>query len=98
MSVAGKWKVTMDTPIGTQQLTWDLQPAHDGWQGVMESKAGTTALEHVEIHAGKISFTSRVDSPMGTIDLAFAGEFDGEQVRGTCRTLFGNSEFSGARA
>ena len=23
MSVAGKWNISMDTPIGTQKFTWD---------------------------------------------------------------------------
>ena len=32
MSVAGKWNISMDTPIGTQKFTWDLQEAGGGWQ------------------------------------------------------------------
>jgi carbon-monoxide dehydrogenase large subunit len=97
MSVAGKWKVTMQTPIGTQQFTWDLQLEQAGWRGTMDSRAGKTDLSDIVVDEDRVSFNSRVDSPMGTIDLAFEGSANGDTISGSCRTLFGNSEFSGVR-
>jgi hypothetical protein len=37
MSVAGKWQISMDTPIGTQKFTWDLQQAGAAWKGTMSA-------------------------------------------------------------
>lgn len=97
MSIAGKWKVSMDTPIGKQQLVWDLQAQDGGWRGTMESRAGVTALEGIQVEADRVSFSSRINGPMGVIDLSFEGTRDGDKISGTCRTLFGNSEFAGER-
>lgn len=97
MSVAGKWQVTMKTPIGTQQFTWGLQPGQGGWQGTMHSRAGTSELTNIVVEDSRVSFDSRVNSPMGAIDLAFEGSANDDTISGSCRTLFGNSDFSGVR-
>jgi hypothetical protein len=97
MSVAGKWKVTMQTPIGTQQFTWELKLVQAGWQGTMDSRAGQTDLSNIVVEEGRVSFGSRVNSPMGAIDLAFEGVANGDTITGSCRTLLGDSEFSGVR-
>lgn len=97
MNVAGKWSVTMQTPIGTQQFTWDLQRVQDVWQGTMDSRAGRTDLTNIAVEENRVAFNSRVDSPMGAIDLAFEGSANGDTISGSCRTLIGTSTFAGVR-
>src|SRR5688572_16982929 len=80
MSVAGKWQVAMDTPIGKQKFTWDLQQAGAGWKGSMDGQAGVTELTDIKVAGGDVSFGTRVNSPMGTIDLAFSGAATGDQI------------------
>ena len=97
MSVAGKWNVTMETPIGTQKFVWDLQSQAGAWSGTMAASTGTTALTNIEADGQKFSCESDVSSPMGSIHVAFSGEVNGDTVAGSCRTLFGSSTFSGTR-
>lgn len=98
MSVAGKWQLSMETPIGTQKFTWDLQQAGGGWKGTMDGQAGVTELTDIKVDGGNVSFGTRVNSPMGTIDLAFSGAAADNQIGGVCKTLFGDLRFSGQRA
>lgn len=97
MSVAGKWQVSMDTPIGKQQFSWDLQEAGGAWQGSMDGQAGVTPLTDIKVDGGNVSFGTRVNSPMGTIDLTFSGAAAGNQISGVCKTMFGDMRFSGQR-
>lgn len=97
MSVAGKWNVTMDTPIGTQKFVWDLQHAEGGWKGAMEGQTGRSELNAIKVDGNNFGFDTRVNSPMGAINLTFSGAVNGDQISGACKTMFGNSQFTGQR-
>ena len=97
MSVAGKWNISMDTPIGRQQFTWDLQPAGSSWKGTMVSQGGPSELTDIRVDGGSVDCRTQVNSPMGAIALAFTGSVSGDQISGTCKTLFGDQKFTGQR-
>ena len=97
MSVAGKWNVTMDTPIGRQKFVWDLQQSDDAWKGTMDGQAGKSDLNNIRVDGDSVGFDTRVNSPMGAINLTFDGSVSGDQISGTCKTMFGNTQFTGAR-
>ena len=98
MSIAGKWNVTMDTPIGTQKFSWDLQENGGAWTGTMNSQGGPSQLAGVKVEGDKLSFDTTVNSPMGSVNLAFNGAVSGANVTGVCKTMFGDIAFSGVRA
>jgi len=95
MSVAGKWKITMDTPIGTQRFTWDLSEAGGAWKGTMDSQGGVTQLGGIKVEGDSVAFDTTVNSPMGAIHLAFSGAVSGGKISGT---MFGDNQWSGERA
>lgn len=97
MSVAGKWQISMDTPIGTQKFTWDLQQAGGAWKGTMLAANGTSELGNLQVSGSSVGCNARVSTPLGQVDVTFEGAVDGDQIGGTCRTQFGNFQFSGAR-
>jgi hypothetical protein len=97
MNVEGKWNISMSTPIGTQKFTWELTPAGAGWKGTMVSQAGPSELTEIRVDGASVGCNSRVNSPMGAIDLQFSGSVTGDQISGTCKTLFGDQKFSGQR-
>ena len=97
MSVAGKWNVSMDTPIGRQQFGWDLQENGGAWSGVMDGPTGRADLKDIRVSGDSVAFDTRINSPMGAINLAFSGAVQGDQISGTCKTMFGNAQFSGTR-
>jgi hypothetical protein len=97
MSAAGKWNVTMDTPIGRQKFVWDLQQSGDAWRGTMDGQAGRSELNNIRVDGDSVGFETRVNSPMGAINLAFDGSISDDQISGTCKTVFGDTQFTGAR-
>jgi hypothetical protein len=98
MSVAGKWNVSMDTPIGTQKFVWELQEAGGGWVGTMDAQTGRAELTQIKVNGDDVAFETRINSPMGAIHLTFQGVVSGDQISGACKTTFGNSQFTGSRA
>jgi hypothetical protein len=97
MSVAGKWNVTMDTPIGRQKFTWELQQSGDAWRGTMDGQTGKSDLNNIRVEGDSVGFDTRVVSPMGAINLTFEGAVNGDQISGACKTIFGNTQFTGVR-
>jgi hypothetical protein len=97
MSVAGKWQISMDTPIGTQKFSWDLQPAGAGWQGTMSAPNGSSELKNVQVSGSNVGCNAQVSTPLGQVDVTFEGAVTGDKIAGTCRTQFGNFQFSGER-
>jgi hypothetical protein len=98
MSVAGKWNVSMDTPIGRQQFGWDIQESGGAWSGVMDGPTGRAELRQIKVSGENVAFETRINSPMGAIDLNFSGAVAGDQISGMCKTMFGNVQFNGTRA
>lgn len=98
MSVAGKWQISMDTPIGTQKFTWDLQQAGAAWQGTMSAPTGNSELSNVQVSGSNVGCNARVSTPLGQVDVTFEGAVSGDKIAGSCRTQFGNFQFSGERA
>jgi hypothetical protein len=99
MSVAGKWRVTMPTPIGTLEFVWDLTDTGGAWRGQMsgEPPIGISELTAIEAQANVISFVTTVKSPMGALQANFIGTATGDTMTGTCKTRFGDNQFSAVR-
>jgi hypothetical protein len=97
MSVAGKWQISMDTPIGTQKFTWDLQQAGTGWKGTLNAPTGASDLSNVQVTGSNVGCNARVSTPLGAVDVTFEGAVTGDKIGGTCKTQYGNFQFSGQR-
>src|SRR5690349_23719916 len=78
MSVAGKWQISMDTPIGTQKFTWDLQQAGAAWQGTMTAPNGASELSNVQVTGDNVGCNARVSTPLGQVDVTFEGAVSGD--------------------
>jgi hypothetical protein len=77
---------------------WDLQDAGGGWTGTMDAQTGRSELNDIKVSGDTFAFAARVNSPMGSLNLTFTGTVMGDQITGTCKTMFGNSQFTGTRA
>lgn len=97
MGLAGKWNVSMETPIGTQAFVWDLQSQGGAWSGTMTAVNGVTPLTGLEVEGERFSCEADVASPMGSIHVKFSGAVAGDTTSGTCQTMFGDIAFAGSR-
>lgn len=99
MSVAGTWRVTMPTQIGTLQFVWDIAEEGAQWRGKMSGQppVGNSELKDIKVSGATISFLTTVQSPMGALQVTFTGTASGEKMTGTCKTRFGDNQFTATR-
>ena len=99
MSAAGKWNVTMQTPIGTLNFAWDLVDEGANWRGHMTGQppVGNSELSTIRVEGEAVSFETTAQSPMGALKLAFSGSVNGDSMQGVCKTKFGDNRFSAQR-
>lgn len=100
MSAAGKWNVTMPTPIGTMKFTWDLNESGGAWQGKMfgQPPVKDSDLRAIRVDGAAVSFETTSQTPMGAIQLAFNGTVKDNAMAGTCKTMYGDQQFTATRA
>jgi len=100
MSVAGTWRVTMPTQIGTLQFVWDIAGDGAQWRGKMSGQppVGNSELKDIQVSGATISFLTTVQSPMGALQVTFTGTAAGGNMTGTCKTRFGDNQFTATRA
>lgn len=100
MSVAGKWNVTMQTPLGTVRFTWDLTSENGAWRGRMlgHGPVGDSDLRSIQVDGDALTCETTTRSPMGPLELSFSGTVEADALSGVCRTTYGDYAFSGVRA
>ena len=96
MSVAGNWKLTMQTPFGEQTPTLKISD-QGGYSGTLESPAGAAELEELKVEGNNLSFTAKVQTPMGKFPVSFRASVEGDALEGTFKTMLGVTEFTGVR-
>lgn len=100
MSAAGKWNVTMPTPVGTMKFTWDFTNENGVWRGKMigHPPVGDSDLRSIRVDGDALTFETTTRSPMGALELAFNGAMTGDTLTGACATAYGEFRFSAVRA
>jgi hypothetical protein len=96
MGADGDWKVTMDTPMGSQQATLTLKSEGAslsgkvaGAQGIQEFSGGTVS---------PLAWKINIAQPM-PMQLDFTASVDGDSISGNVKLgSFGNATFKGTRA
>jgi hypothetical protein len=97
MSVAGTWKLTMNTPFGAQTPTLTINEENGGYDGTLTGATGTSELEDLKVDGQNVSFTTKVATPMGKFPVSFDATVDGNNMNGTFKTMMGKTEFTGVR-
>jgi autotransporter translocation and assembly factor TamB len=100
MSIAGNWKLTLNSPLGAQQADLSLQEVEGAYQGTMSGSMGgaPTAVEELKADGDNVSFAADADTPVGRLRLAFNGTVTGDSIAGKYRIPFGEFDFTGTRA
>ncbi len=98
MAVDGSWKITVNTPRGSQESTLTVNPNGSTFTGTMAGARGTTEIADGKIDGNKISWTLQMQQPM-PMKLSYSGTVDGNNISGNVDFGgFGSGSFSGAKA
>jgi hypothetical protein len=98
MSITGTWNLTMNSPLGAQPATLQVQEVGGAYQGTLTGKADPTPLEELKVDGSNIAFSADADTPVGRLKLGFSGAVTGDSLAGKYTTPFGAFDFSGTRA
>ena len=95
MSVAGTYKITINSPMGAQEATLRL---NDDGSGNMAGAQGSQDLAEVAIDGSSASWSTEIQQPM-PMKLEFTATVDGDNISGDVKAgAFGSFPFSGAKA
>ena len=95
MSVAGTYKITINSPMGAQEA--DLTLNDDG-TGTMAGAQGSQDLAEVSIDGNAANWSTEIQQPM-PMKLEFTATVDGDAISGDVKAgAFGSFPFSGAKA
>ena len=98
MSANGTWNTTINTPMGAQNGTLELNVDGSDLSGKMSSPQGEMAIESGAIDGDSLSWKAAITAPM-PMTLEFSATVDGDAITGTVKLgAFGEAEFSGTRA
>jgi hypothetical protein len=94
--VQGKWKVTINTPMGERSGVLELLVSGKTLTGSLSD-----AEHHVDISDGKIegnrlSWQAKITKPM-RLSLKFTAVVEQDRISGAARHLLGSATFSGTR-
>ena len=98
MSVNGDWKVSISSPMGTQEGTLTLDAGGDGLSGKFDGPQGVQEFTGGAVDGNSVSWTLKITQPM-PMELEFSAEVEGDSINGNVKLgSFGNATFSGSRA
>jgi hypothetical protein len=97
-NVEGTWKVTMNTPMGSQNATLNFNVQGNELHGTMSGPQGEIEISDGKVDGDKASWSAALTQPM-PITLEFQANVDGDKISGDVKLgSFGNASFSGTRA
>jgi len=100
-SLTGTWDVTIDTPQGAFENTWEFVQAEDGsFSGVTRNDMiGETAFEGGWVDGDAFGFSMYVDMQGQGMDLTYEGTFTETEIVGTLDVGGGQftADFTGVR-
>jgi hypothetical protein len=97
MSADGVWKITINTPMGPQEVTATIATAGDAFTGRTESPMGSQDIAG-KVAGDTLTWSSSVTQPM-PLTLDFNVTVAGDAMTGTVKLgMFGNANLTGKRA
>ena len=98
MSADGTWKTTMNTPMGPQQGTLELQTDGNVLTGKLSGSQGEIEIKDGTVDGDSLAWKADITTPMA-MTLEFSATVDGDEISGNVKLgAFGNASLSGTRA
>jgi hypothetical protein len=97
--VSGKWTANVETPRGTQTLTFDLHVDGANLTGTITSPRGTSDIKDGKVDGDSLSFNQAVSFNGNDFTINYTGKVDGDTIKFT-RTMGDRPaiEFTATRA
>jgi hypothetical protein len=96
-NIDGDWKVTVNSPMGAQDITLTLKTDGDALTGTLSGAMGSTEVKNGKVDGDNVTFDATITEPFA-INISVAGTVTGDTVSGQVKTQgFGSFPMKGAR-
>src|ERR1700712_5308257 len=97
-NIDGDWKVTVNSPMGAQEITLNLKAAGDELTGTLSGAMGSTDVKNGKIDGENATFDATITEPF-SINISVVATVAGDAISGQVKTQgFGSFPMKGARA
>lgn len=98
MSVDGSWKIVVNSPMGKQDSTLELQSQGSTLTGKQSAQGNTSDIKDGKVEGDTISWSNSITTPF-PMNLEFTGTVSGDTLKGSVKAgAFGSFPFEGQRA
>jgi hypothetical protein len=95
--VQGKWKITINTPMGEKSGVLELLVSGKNLTGSLSDADHHVAITDGRIEGNKLSWQAKITKPM-RLSFRFTATVDEDRISGAARHMLGTATFSGTRA
>lgn len=96
MSADGNWKITINTPMGAQEVMATITTSGDTFTGTTEAR-GQQQTVSGKVDGDTLTWSSQITQPM-PMTLEFTATVAGDSMTGSVKLgAFGNAPLSGVR-
>ncbi|MDB5434892.1 MAG: hypothetical protein JWR47_1149 [Phenylobacterium sp.] len=96
MSADGNWKITINTPMGAQEVTAEIKTSGDTFTGKTSGRMGDSEISG-KVAGDTLSWSADITQPM-PMTLEFEATVNGDAMTGNVKLgAFGNAPLSGVR-
>ncbi len=94
--VQGKWKITINTPMGEKSGVLELLVSGETLTGSLSDAEHHVAISDGRIEGNRLSWQAKIAKPM-RLSFKFTAIVDEDRISGAARHLLGTATFSGTR-
>jgi hypothetical protein len=94
--IAGKWRVTMATPVGEKTGVLSLEVNGARLQGSLSDGEHHAEISDGRIRGNQLSWSAKIQRPM-RLSFKFTAVVEDDNIRGEARHLLGSASFVGKR-
>ena len=97
MSADGNWKITINTPMGAQEVSASITTSGDTFTGKTSGRMGDAEIAG-KVDGDTLTWSTDITNPM-PMKLEFSATVAGDKMSGNVKLgMFGNAALSGVRA
>ena len=94
--VQGKWKITINTPMGDRSGVLELLVSGTTLTGSLSDADHHVAISDGKIEGNNLSWRAKITKPMN-LSFKFTATVDDDRISGAARHMLGTATFSGTR-
>jgi hypothetical protein len=97
MSADGNWKITINTPMGAQEVSASITTSGDTFTGKTSGRMGDSEISG-KVNGDTLTWSAAITQPM-PMTLEFEATVSGDSMSGNVKLgAFGNAPLTGVRA